>query len=87
VEALDWETSNQVTLSAVVGVAVAVEAGEGVIDAETEVLREEVAEAETAAEAVDGSAWVVTGCTGLEDVELDFTGTEEIAVLPPFAGG
>jgi hypothetical protein len=78
VKALNWETSDQVALSAVVGVAVAVEAGEGVIDADTEVLREEVAEAETAAEAVDGSAIVVTGCTGREGVKLDFTGAEEI---------
>jgi hypothetical protein len=78
VKALNWETSDQVALSAVVGVAVAVEAGEGVIDADTEVLREEVAEAETAAEAVDGSAIVVTGCTGREGVDLDFTGAEQI---------
>jgi hypothetical protein len=78
VEALDWETSDEAALSAVVGVAVTVKAGEGIVNADTEVLREEVAQTETAAEAVDRSAIVATCCTGCEYVKLDFTCAEEI---------
>jgi len=87
VEALDWETTDQVTLKVVnsSGNAIAADAtADGVVDTDAEVLREEVGQAKTAAESADvvvvRAAWtiVVTSSADESDVNLVLTSAEEL---------
>jgi hypothetical protein len=89
VEALDRETTDEVTLKVVNSTedAVTTDAtAEGVVDANAEVLREEVGEAKTAAEGADvvvvRAAWtiVVTSCADESDVNLGLTSAEELVL-------
>jgi hypothetical protein len=98
VEALDRETTDQVTLKVVNSTenAVTTDAtAEGVVDTNAEVLREEVGHAETAAEGADvvvvRAAWtiVVTSSADDSDVNLGLTSAEELILRShdDFLGG
>jgi hypothetical protein len=85
VEALDRETTDELALESVDGAtggAIAANGtAEGVVDADADVLREEVAESEAAAEGTNVIviAVLASGASN-ESVNLDFTSAEELVL-------